>query len=75
MLCVSEAFHALGPHAVSLLAPFANWLLDLLLQAQDKDDQLLKTQVLLSSVILAIQKLMEDFSGFLNPYYAVRWLH
>jgi hypothetical protein len=65
MLCLTEIFQSIGPHAVASLPPFVNWLLAKI--SADSDEEL--SSILLNSLILAVQKLMENFSGFLNPYF------
>ena len=57
----------MGPHAVSSLPPYVKWILELL--SEEKSEEVASNSILLNSLILSIQKLMETFGGFLNPYY------
>ena len=68
MLCLTEVFASIGPHAVAFLPPFVAWLLDKISVGED-DDAAAMSPILMNSVILSVQKLMENFSGFLNPYF------
>ena len=63
-------FAAIGPHAVAFLPPFVAWLLDKISVSEDNGgDAGTMSPILMNSVILSVQKLMENFSGFLNPYF------
>ena len=63
-------FAAIGPHAVAFLPPFVAWLLDKIsVGGSEEDEAATMSPILMNSVILSVQKLMENFSGFLNPYF------
>lgn len=65
LLCLSEIFMSIGPLAVAHLMPFVVWILELM-----RDVETIQSNpILFNSIILAIQKLMENFSGFLNPHF------
>ena len=61
-----QVFAAIGPHAVAFLPPFVAWLLD---KISEDEESGAMSPILMNSVILSVQKLMENFSGFLNPYF------
>ena len=79
LLCLTDTFSSIGPHAVSMLPSFVDWLLEIMSgmsqgsNISHKDTISKRTKidnpVVLSGLILAIQKCMENFGGFLNPYY------
>ena len=79
LLCLTDTFSCIGPHAVALLPSFVDWLLEIMSgmsqtsNVTHKDNDAIKirldSSVVLSGLILAIQKCMENFGGFLNPYY------
>ncbi|XP_040574972.1 uncharacterized protein l(2)k09022 [Lepeophtheirus salmonis] len=62
LLCVIEILISIGPKAVPLLSGFMNWILKLLAIGSNE-------AVVLNSTILATQKVVEAFGGFLNPFY------
>jgi hypothetical protein len=80
LLCLTEMFSCIGPHAVVLLPPYVDWVLEIMSymsqasNSNHKNEDMPKiridSSVLLSGTILAIQKCMENFGGFLNPYYS-----
>ena len=65
LLCLTDMFQAIGPHAVVCLQPFAQWVLDLMGQERIIQDN----PVVLSSIIYTVKTCMENFGGFLNPFY------
>ncbi|TRY68333.1 hypothetical protein TCAL_03802 [Tigriopus californicus] len=65
LLCLSEIFMSIGPLAVAHLMPFVVWILELMADVET----IQMNPILFNSIILAIQKLMENFSGFLNPHF------
>ena len=79
LLCLTETFSCIGPHAVVMLPSFIDWVLEIMscmsYVSQTENENTNKSKikvdssVVLSSVILAIQKCMDNFGGFLNPYY------
>jgi len=80
LLCLTEMFSCIGPHAVVMLPSFVDWVLEIMSymsQASKSGNKVenvhkirIDSSVLLSGTILAIQKCMENFGGFLNPYYS-----
>jgi len=66
LLCLTDMFQAIGPHAVLALQPFAQFLLDLMNRDQVRIQD---NPVVLSSIVYAVKTCMENFGGFLNPYY------
>ena len=93
LLCLTETLSCIGPHAVVMLPSFIDWILEIMLcigkssVSSNKESKVqpmkLDSSVVLSSIILAIQKCMENFGGFLNPYYGrfvnatcqLTWIH
>ena len=79
LLCLTDTFSSIGPHAVGMLPSFIEWLLEIMSgmslkpKLSLKDDNVTKiridSSVVLSGLILSIQKCMENFGGFLNPFY------
>lgn len=65
LLCLTELFNILGPHAVVHVKPFIVWVLALMSR---KDEKILNP-VVLNSLVVAVQKCIDNFGGFLNPYY------
>ena len=62
MLCVSEVLCALGAQGVLFLSPFVKWFLKLL----DREEIL--SPLILNSLTVTVQKSIDNFAGFLNPY-------
>eukprot|EP00095_Tigriopus_kingsejongensis_P008024 maker-scaffold1494_size38455-snap-gene-0.15 protein:Tk08024 transcript:maker-scaffold1494_size38455-snap-gene-0.15-mRNA-1 annotation:"hypothetical protein DAPPUDRAFT_192569" len=65
LLCLSEIFMSIGPLAVAHLTPVVVWILEIM----NDVESLQSSPILFNSVILAVQKLMEHFSGFLHPHF------
>ena len=63
ILCITEVLQCLSMQGVVYLKSFVSWLLDLM------SHKIVKSLVVLNSLVVAIQKLMDKFSGFLNPHY------
>ena len=63
ILCLTEVLQCLGMQGVIHLKSFVSWLLDLM------SHKIVKSLVVLNSLVVAIQKVMDKFSGFLNPHY------
>ena len=65
LLCIVELFNCLGAHAVVHVKPFITWVLDLV--SEQKIDEL--NSVVLNSLVVSVQRTMDNFGGFLNPFY------
>lgn len=68
LLCLTELVQVIGPHAVGSLPSLVEWILYLMNDGGGNLGNISNHVLLLNSVILALQKVMEHFSGFLNPY-------
>ena len=66
LLCLTDMFAAIGPHAVVSLQPFAQFLVDLMSRGHLAGSN----PVLLSSIVYTVKTCMENFGGFLNPFYS-----
>ena len=67
MLCLSDLYIALGPRAVVHLNVFLTWVLDMM--ASKERLGLNETPIVLNTVVVSIQKAIDNFGGFLNPFY------
>ena len=67
LICLVELFTCLGAHAVAYIKPFMNWILDLLSDNLTTIDGL--SSVVLNSLVVSVQRTIDNFGGFLNPYY------
>ena len=65
LLCIVELFNCLGAHAVIHVKPFITWILDLV--SEQKINEL--NPVVLNSLVVSVQRTMDNFGGFLNPFY------
>ena len=65
LLCLTDMFQAVGPHAVVSLQPFTQFLIELM----SSDGVVRSNPVLLSSIVYTVKTCMENFGGFLNPFY------
>ena len=65
LLCIVELFNCLGAHAVIHVKPFITWVLDLV--SEQKINEL--NTVVLNSLVVSVQRTMDNFGGFLNPFY------
>ena len=63
ILCITHVLECLGMQAVVHLKSFVSWLLNIM------DRQVVKSIIVLNSLVVSMQKLMDRFAGFLNPYY------
>ena len=63
ILCITHVLECLGMKAVIHLKSFVSWLLNLM------DRQVVKSIIVLNSLVVSMQKIMDRFAGFLNPYY------
>ena len=67
LICLVELFTCLGAHAVAYIKPFMNWVLDLLSENLTTTDGL--SSVVLNSLVVSVQRTIDNFGGFLNPFY------
>ena len=63
ILCVSELLSCLGAQGVVHLQSFVKWLLNLMTKDQ------MKSLIVLNSLVVAVQKAIDNFAGFLNPHF------
>ena len=64
MLCISELLNCLGAQGVIYLQTFVKWLLNLMTK-----DQISRSLIVLNSLVVAVQKAIDNFAGFLNPHF------
>lgn len=69
LLCLTELFTAVGPHAVVYLTPYINWILDLMASFHQDDQDENNNPIVLNSIVVAVQRAMDNFGGFLNPHF------
>ena len=64
ILCLTHLLECLGMQAVVHLKSVVPWLLSLMDRVQ-----VMKSMIVLNSLVVSMQRLMDKFAGFLNPYY------
>ena len=65
LICLVELFTCLGAHAVIYVKPFITWVLDLMSESKFKT----LNSIVLNSLVVSVQRTMDNFGGFLNPFY------